>query len=164
MVLPIFVLGALCYPDGVEKLISKILIVGRNPTNRKALISTLARTPTQIDFAADSDEAIAGIKSGNELPDMVIRNLEYDNSSEPLKLYQYLRANEETCEIPYLFVVETDFEVMQMRTMGLTNACVARAPLTFASFVYALPALGMTIKDTVLYKRVSSKIPEKMRC
>lgn len=137
----------------MQKFISQVLVVGGDASFRHQAVCALERTRTQIIFTSDVHTAVEEVSKNNQLPGLVISDLEYKDPQEPLELYHFLRANPKTCSTPFLYVVGTDFEVGLIKSMKLEHAFAMRAPLTFASLIFALPALELQINGSLLYQR-----------
>jgi CheY-like chemotaxis protein len=138
----------------MEKPISRILLVTGDSNERRPVVRALARSGAKVIDAHNAAQALWLMENNpSELPELVIMFLHYYEEEDPLKLYKELRKSRSTEAIPVLILVTSELERVMVETLHLVNCCGSIAPLTYASLVFALPALNIQIRDSILYHK-----------
>jgi CheY-like chemotaxis protein len=136
----------------MERPISRVLLVTDRALQRKPIVQALARSGVKITYAENPTQAVWLLEHRpTQLPGLVIMCLNYYNDRHPLMLYQEMRKSPATETIPVLVLVESELERVMVQNLHLVDCCCCIAPLSYGSFIFALPALNIQVRDSVLY-------------
>lgn len=138
----------------MQKIISRVLIYGREPRQRSRAIAALSRCAVQSVEAADLPQAREILNSDrDDLPGLAVLHPDYQSEAGPLMFYNEIRGRAASRGIPLIILVETPLERAAVQSMNLARCTCCLSPLSHATLVFALPSLGLGIRDSVLFEQ-----------
>ncbi|MEO6036257.1 MAG: hypothetical protein ABIQ35_13455 [Verrucomicrobiota bacterium] len=134
------------------------MVVDSDPAHAQIALKVLSGCAEEVSLLTSGSEAIMHLTDDaakTSLPILVVLHLE-ESRAQVVEILKKMRVERATENIPFLILTGTleEKEFLEQFEAKLCS-CVIK-PLTFGKLVYALPALGMTINDSVIYSKAES--------
>lgn len=134
------------------QVVSKVLLIESDPAYREATVRALAPCSVEMTVLNGGKEAmnyLSVVKDQEKPPHLVIFDLAVPE--ETVEILHQMRLEKSTLDIPVLTLVATAEEKRMMDQFNFPLCFCFLKPLTFGKIIYALPALGMKVNESILF-------------
>lgn len=133
------------------KVVSRILIIENDPVHAEIARKAFANSGAELTIAEGTRQAFVTFdrRSAN-LPQLIILHLASRENDEFEILFR-LRSEKLTRWIPVIVLSETIQKKEWLEHYRFPLCACSVAPFSMTKLIYALPALGMKISDSILY-------------
>lgn len=151
----IFFTGNVPLKYTVQKIVGKIVLVDSSPDHAESARNILSGSSAEIVYLTRGEQILEYLfdDPATALPSLVILHLGRPHHFA-VEILERMRAEPATKKIPVLILADSIDEQHLLDRFEFELCFCAVNPLTFGKLVYALPALGMTINESVLYTKM----------
>jgi DNA-binding response OmpR family regulator len=135
----------------VFKLVSQILLIENDPVHGEIARKAFTNSGAELTIVEGTKRALATLDwQPDRLPHLIMLHLGSCENDEFEILFR-LRSEKLTQMIPVLVLSETIQKKEWLEHYRFPLCACSVAPFSMTKLIYALPALGMRISDSILY-------------